>query len=450
MAPRMNTQSITSRLHALLLAAVLPGCLSTVAPDRSTLPFQEITSERLLAQLESPGWLVIDIRQSAAYNGWRLGKAARGGHIPGAESFALSWIRAGLDGLDALIEAKGIRPDLSIVVYGDDPDDCAEWARWLGERLPIPFDQLYIYRGGAAEWTRNPERLVEMLPRYERLVYPRWIHERSNPQTETEIHVVEVSWMGNDGYRREHIPGAIYLDTGDLESRPLWNVVSADRLRSALLAKGITRNTLVVVYGKDTTAAARAANLLLYAGVKDVRLLDGGFQAWLAAGLPIEDGEIEARPAADFGGAIPAHPEYLIGTAAAKGILSNPEARLISTRSWAEFVGETSGYSYIEAKGRIPGAIWGFANSGLGRVADYRNPNHTMRSAREIRQLWHRLGITSNQRLSFYCGTGWRASEVFFYAYVMGFPDISVYDGGWLEWSRDAENPIAVGDPARD
>ena len=152
----------------------------------------------------------------------------------------------------------------------------------------------------------------------------------------------------------------------------------------------------------------------------------------------------------DFGGAIPAHPEYLIGTAAAKKFLTDPGARLISTRSWAEFVGETSGYEYIEAKGRIPGAMWGFASSGVGQVKDYRNPNHTMRSAREIRRLWHRLGITSNQRLSFYCGTGWRASEVFFYAYVMGFPDISVYDGGWLEWSGDAANPIAVGDPARD
>jgi 3-mercaptopyruvate sulfurtransferase SseA len=50
--------------------------------------------------------------------------------------------------------------------------------------------------------------------------------------------------------------------------------------------------------------------------------------------------------------------------------------------------------------------------------------------------------------VSFYCGTGWRAAETWFYAYLMGWPDISVYDGGWYEWSQDpASNPIAIGLP---
>ncbi|MEJ2247847.1 MAG: rhodanese-like domain-containing protein, partial [Acidobacteriota bacterium] len=47
----------------------------------------------------------------------------------------------------------------------------------------------------------------------------------------------------------------------------------------------------------------------------------------------------------------------------------------------------------------------------------------------------------------FYCGTGWRASEAFFYAYLMGWERISVYDGGWFEWSLDARNPVETGIP---
>jgi thiosulfate/3-mercaptopyruvate sulfurtransferase len=50
--------------------------------------------------------------------------------------------------------------------------------------------------------------------------------------------------------------------------------------------------------------------------------------------------------------------------------------------------------------------------------------------------------------VSFYCGTGWRAAETWFYAWLMDWPDISVYDGGWFEWSKDpVNNPIEVGIP---
>ena len=49
--------------------------------------------------------------------------------------------------------------------------------------------------------------------------------------------------------------------------------------------------------------------------------------------------------------------------------------------------------------------------------------------------------------MAFYCGTGWRASETWFYAHLMGWPRIAVYDGGWHEWSRDPDNnPIETGE----
>src|SRR5262245_33237817 len=54
-----------------------------------------------------------------------------------------------------------------------------------------------------------------------------------------------------------------------------------------------------------------------------------------------------------------------------------------------------------------------------------------------------------DKRVAFYCGTGWRASEAFFYAYLMGWPTIAVYDGGWWAWVQDPANPIAVGAPQR-
>ena|SRR5437867_2010746 len=59
-----------------------------------------------------------------------------------------------------------------------------------------------------------------------------------------------------------------------------------------------------------------------------------------------------------------------------------------------------------------------------------------------------RGGHTPDKRIAFYCGTGWRASEAFFYAYLMGWATIAVYDGGWWAWVQDPANPIAVGHPS--
>ena len=77
----------------------------------------------------------------------------------------------------------------------------------------------------------------------------------------------------------------------------------------------------------------------------------------------------------------------------------------------------------------------------------YRNVDNTMRSYHEIAANWRLQGIKPDKRVAFYCGTGWRASEAFFYAYLMGWTQIAVYDGGWLEWSQRSTYPVATGEP---
>ena len=71
-----------------------------------------------------------------------------------------------------------------------------------------------------------------------------------------------------------------------------------------------------------------------------------------------------------------------------------------------------------------------------------------MRSSQEIYDMWAEEGIDPSNNLAFYCGTGWRAAEVLFYADVMGLENISLYDGGWNEWSMDPSNPVETGEPA--
>ncbi len=90
------------------------------------------------------------------------------------------------------------------------------------------------------------------------------------------LQVIQVGDKELDRYRQAHLPGAIYLDTSAFERAPSWNLIPDGRLEQALLAHGIHSDRPVVLYGRDRLAVSRAALVLLYAGVRDVRVFWGG------------------------------------------------------------------------------------------------------------------------------------------------------------------------------
>ena len=256
----------------------------------------------------------------------------------------------------------------------------------------------------------------------------------------------EVGCEAMETFLISHIPGATYLDTNCMEEQPFWNKVADQELLRILLNLGICHDSTVVLYGRNTTAAARAAHLMLYAGVRDVRMLDGGYAAWQRAALPAETGAsaVHHTTATHFGAPFPGCPHYMVQTPQAKALLQTPDGVLASIRTWDEFTGTTSGYCYIKAKGDIPGACWGRAGDGgdMNSMSDFQRPDGTMKPPQEISEFWAAEGIHSGQSVAFYCGTGWRASLAFYYAWLMGWERIAVYDGGWFEWSSDPSNPV--------
>ena len=261
------------------------------------------------------------------------------------------------------------------------------------------------------------------------------------------IRLIEVGCDDHAQYLAGHIPSAIYLDTRELESPPLFNKVSDEAFLAVLLRLGIRHDTTVVLYGRNMLAAARAAHLMLYAGVTDVRLLDGGFARWCAEGYPVATGPAAAPvPASTFGVPFPGRPDYLIDTAQAKCLLARDDAALVSIRTWSEHTGATSGYSYISARGDIPGARWGRAGreGDVNSMSDYHDAAGCMLPGHVIEAMWREQGIHPDLETAFYCGTGWRASLAFYYAWLLGWPRICVYDGGWFEWSGDAGNAVGT------
>ena len=244
-----------------------------------------------------------------------------------------------------------------------------------------------------------------------------------------------------------HIPVARYLNTQALEQLPHWNKVPDAQLQAVLLASGIQADSCVLLYSRNPLAAARAAHLMLYAGVRDVRLLDGGMAAWQAAGGALQAGHApEHVPASTWGAPFPTRPEFLIDLNTVRTWADAPGYALVSIRSQAEFLGQTSGYDYIPQRGEIPGALWGHAgrDGDVQGMQSFHTPEGRMRPASEIADMWAQAGIHPSLRLAFYCGTGWRASLAFFYAWLMAWERIAVFDGGWMEWSTHPELPVAL------
>jgi thiosulfate/3-mercaptopyruvate sulfurtransferase len=426
-----------------------------------------LTVGELRERLDDPTLTIVDVRRLAAFNGWRLGAETRAGHIPGATAFPLDWLRTVDEPEIALLLArKGITADRDIVVYGDDVADAEAFVAKL-ETLAIPNAR--VLSGGFAAWAADPTTPIERLVNYDKLVHIEWLRavlagERPEAAPDGRFLLFHVNFGVPEEYEEAHIPGALYLDTNVLEDPANWNRRSPAVLDAAIRALGITKDTTVVVYGRDTEghanekwpgrragqiAATRALMILRYAGVDDVRLLDGGYDWWVRAGNPVETVIREPSPVADFGAVVPVRPEVIVDIEEAKEIIADPDrAALVSVRTWREHIGSVSGYNYIGPAGRIKGDVWGNCGSDAYHMQHYRNVDNTMRTYPEITANWAEAGITPDKWVAFYCGTGWRASETWFYAYLQGWPRIAVYDGGWFEWSQDpANNPIEIGEP---
>jgi molybdopterin synthase sulfurtransferase len=427
-----------------------------------------ISTAELRDRLGNPDLTIVDLRPTAAFNGWRLRGEARGGHIPGAVAFPAAWLASEDDAeIERQLAARGVIADRSIVLYSYNATDVAE----LAARLAASgFEDVRVYDDGWTTWAADADLPIERLPNYDKLVHTEWLRELlDGGQPEAfdgrRFLLFHVNFGVPEEYEEDHLPGALYLDTNRLEDpENIWQRRSPAELDQAVRSLGITSDTTVIVYGRDTEgeanekwpgrragqiAATRALAILRYAGVKDVRLLDGGYDWWVRDGYPLETVQREPAPVEAFGISIPQRPDFIVDIDEAKSILADQEgSALVSVRTWKEHIGKVSGYNYIGPAGRIAGDVWGNCGTDAYHMQHYRTVDNTMRPYPEIAANWAEAGITPAKHVAFYCGTGWRASETWFYAYLMGWDRIAVYDGGWYEWSADpVNNPIDVGEP---
>lgn len=240
-------------------------------------------------------------------------------------------------------------------------------------------------------------------------------------------------------YAAGHVPGAVYLDLdrdlaappGAQGRHPLPDLYG---LAEKLGASGIGRQHHIVVYDQvGTMYAARAWWLLRHMGHDRVRVLDGGFRAYRAAGGEVTSAA-PSHPATTFHVDVKEHMVLDLDGVLAR--LDDPGLILLDARSPERYRGETEP---LDPKaGHVPGALNMFH-------ADSSGPSG-MRSPSELRLLYGIDDIPYDAELVAYCGSGVSAAQLVLALEVAGRRGVKLYPGSWSEWSRRDDLPVAVGD----
>ena len=242
-----------------------------------------------------------------------------------------------------------------------------------------------------------------------------------------------------EAYAAGHIPTAIHLD--------LWGVSLIDTdpaplkafmwmIEHVLAVHGVDATTPVVVYDEQSgVRAARAFWFLEHFGHPSVRLLDGGFNAWAAAGLPVTQ-DAAPPPKSEW---IGTRNERTLATwKDVKNAIGRADTVVLDTRSDAEHEG-----SLIRARrgGAVPGAAhveWTRNLAGSGEF----------KPAEELKKMYADAGVTPDREIITYCQGGYRAANSYLALRLLGYPRVRMYIGSWKEWGDREDLPVEL--PGRD
>jgi thiosulfate/3-mercaptopyruvate sulfurtransferase len=258
--------------------------------------------------------------------------------------------------------------------------------------------------------------------------------------------VLDVRWSlaepdGRPAYRSGHVPGAVLVDLERELAAPPSPAAGrhplpdpAD-LQASARRWGLRRGGRVVVYDDaGGTSAARAWWLLRWAGLNDVRILDGVLPAWRRAGLPLESGDVVPEPgdvvlplaAGDAGPGMP--------TTDADGAAAWPGV-LLDARAGERYRGE---HEPVDPRaGHVPGARSAPTTENLTGDGTFLPPA-------ELRRRFAGLGVEPGTAVGVYCGSGVTAAHEVAALASIGV-DATLYPGSWSQWSADPARPAATG-----
>ncbi len=277
----------------------------------------------------------------------------------------------------------------------------------------------------------------------ETLVPTEWVSAHAN---DPGVRVVEVD-VDTKAYDEGHVPGAIaWAWNSQLCDTVRRDILSKDQFEQLMSSSGITPDSTVVIYGDNNNwfAAWALWQMKIY-GHKDVRLMNGGRKKWLAEGREMSQVVPQVK-AANYRGK-EADLSLRAFLPQVQAAVASAAARLVDVRSPQEFTGEILAPPGLpetcQRGGHIPGARsipWGKAC----------NEDGTFKSYEELQTLYGVEGIDGARPVIAYCRIGERSSHTWFVLkYLLGYGNVTNYDGSWTEWGNLVGAPIEKGATAR-
>ncbi|WP_104105138.1 sulfurtransferase [Nocardioides sp. 616] len=232
---------------------------------------------------------------------------------------------------------------------------------------------------------------------------------------------------GRATYEQQHVPGAAFVDLltelSDPDGEAPFAAVDSDTFAERLGEAGVGGEHHVVVY--DSVNGIWATRLWWQLGLEGfdrVSVLDGGFAAWLAAGLDTASG-VQTYPPATF--TARRRPERIRSTAQVEAALGDPDVLLVNALGRDEF-----------ARGHIPGSV----NVPFAELVDQ---DGRLRPVEELRALFASVGaLDPKRRPVAYCGGGIAATSAALALAELGRDDVAVYDGSMNAWTAGADRPL--------
>ena len=232
-----------------------------------------------------------------------------------------------------------------------------------------------------------------------------------------------------EDYKKGHVEGAVNVVKDDIViSVPVDNMLTSKaKFEKAMSEAGIEEDTTVYIYDNDRMSAARLWWSFLMYGNENAKVIDGGISAIEMAGIEltnqaptIKESQYKAGDKSDL---------YIATMGDVKDQLDEPNSNMI-------LLDVRTDQEYIE-KGKIPSSI----------MMDYANvfyADNTFKSVQTIRIDFIDNGMRPENEIIMYCQTSMRAAPVFISLYNAGYRNIKIYDGAYLEWSSNPNNPVEI------
>jgi len=256
------------------------------------------------------------------------------------------------------------------------------------------------------------------------------IETLAKPDLAKKFRIVDARTLAK--YRAGHVPGAVWVNH-DSWSKAIYAKQDPKEWSDKIGDLGIDNQTRVLIYddafSKD---AARIWWVLRYWGVKDVRLLNGGFPAYVGAHLPLSKEEVIPNKAG-YSNAL-AEPSRFADKDKMQEILRDKKTQIIDARSAKEYCGEEK----LQNKkgGAIPGAL----NLEWTEALD--SKTQKFKSPAELTKILNNSGIDLNKPAVTHCQSGGRAAVMAFTLELMGAKEVANYYRGWSEWGNAQDTPI--------